>query len=70
MTIQVVRREKEGIETDQEAANTHMVQIQSQMAEMEIQAQAELDTMHNELLSLRQKCHELQLALKESEAKR
>lgn len=57
-------------ETNQVATNNQLAELQHQMEEVEVQAQAELDAMHTELLSLRQQCHELQLNLNESEAKR
>ena len=44
--------------------------MERQLVQLESQAQAELEDLHEELLEMRQTCHQREVALSESEAKR
>ena len=68
--IQELRQGHQEIESERAANESQIVAMQNQMEALEAQAQEELDDMHDQLLTLRQQCHDLQLSLKESEAKR
>ena len=65
-----MRQEQQVMQSSLLARDGHIGDMQRQMEDMEAQAQAELDSMHSQLLQLRQQLHQLQLALNESESKR
>ena len=44
--------------------------LKQQLEQLELQAQAELEELHEELLEMRQTCQKMEVALNESEAKR
>lgn len=44
--------------------------VKRQLEQLEIQAQLELEELHEELLEMRRTCHKLEAALNESEGRR
>ena len=47
-----------------------IVELRQHLEQLELQAQAELEELHEELLEMRQTCQKMEVALNESEAKR
>lgn len=52
------------------AKDAQITELRQQLEQLEVQAQAELEELHEELLEMRQTCQKLEVALNESEGKR
>ena len=52
------------------AKDAQITELMQQLEQLEVQAQAELEELHEELLDMRQTCQKLEVALNESEGKR
>ena len=50
--------------------DAQITELRHQLEQLEVQAQAELEELHEEMLEMRQTCQKMEVALNESEAKR
>ena len=56
--------------SDNIGKDAQITELRQQLEQLEGQAQAELEELHEELLEMRQTCQKMEVALNESEAKR